>query len=141
MAFNWYSYGQDKAVVGMKADSTVDVIDSFVAEGAIPAGAVVERGTDPAKQVKASVTAANVIGVAIFENKVEETPLYPDKYAVPVMTFGDVYVQVGAAVTAGTPAYIDASGNFTDSTGTAVAGMTYMTSAEAEGLAVVRIRK
>jgi hypothetical protein len=57
------------------------------------------------------------------------------------MTFGDVYVQVNAAVTAGTPAYIDASGNFTDSTGTAVAGMTYMTSAEAEGLAVVRIRK
>ena len=142
MAFNWYSYGQDKAVVGMKADSTVDVIDSFVAEGAIGVGKAVERGTDPAKQVKASVTAANVIGVAIFENKVEETPLYPDKYAVPVMTFGDVYVKVNAAVTAGSPAYIDASGNFTGSTGgTAVAGMTYMTSAEAEGLAVVRIRK
>ena len=141
MAFNWYSYGQPIGVAGMKADSTVDVIDSFAAEGAIRAGAVVERGTDPAKQVKASVTAANVIGVAIFENKVEETPLYPDKYAVPVMTFGDVYVQVNAAVTAGSPAYIDASGNFTGSTGTAVDGMTYMTSAEAEGLAVVRIRK
>ena len=141
MAFNWYSYGQPIGVAGMKADSTVDVIDSFAAEGAIPAGAVVERGTDPQKQVKVSTTPANVIGVAIFENKVEETPLYPDKYAVPVCTFGDVYVQVNAAVTAGTPAYIDASGNFTDSTGTAVAGMTYMTSAEAEGLAVVRIRK
>lgn len=139
--FDWYSYGQDKGIAGMKADSTVDVIDSFASEGAIAVGKAVERGTDPAKQVKASVTAANVIGVAIFENKVEETPLYPDKYAVPVMTFGDVYVQVNAAVTAGTPAYIDASGNFTDSTGTAVAGMTYMTSAEAEGLAVVRIRK
>ena len=141
MAFNWYSYGQPIGVAGMMADSTVDVIDSFAAEGAIKAGAVVERGTDPAKQVKASVTAANVIGVAIFENKVEETPLYPDKYAVPVMTFGDVYVKVNAAVTAGSLAYIDASGNFTGSTGTAVAGMTYMTSAEAEGLAVVRIRK
>ena len=102
MAFNWYSYGQPIGVAGMKADSTVDVIDSFAAEGAIKAGAVVERGTDPAKQVKASVTAANVIGVAIFENKVEETPLYPDKYAVPVMTFGDVYVEVADAVTAGT---------------------------------------
>ena len=141
MAFNWYSYGQPIGVAGMKADSTVDVIDSFAAEGAVKAGAVVERGTDPAKQVKASVTAANVIGVAIFENKVEETPLYPDKYAVPVCTFGDVYVQVNAAVTAGSPAYIDASGNFTGSTGTAVAGMTYMTSAEAGELAIVRVRK
>ena len=141
MAFNWYSYGQDKAVVGMKADSTVDVIDSFAAEGAIGVGKAVERGTDPAKQVKESVTAAKVIGIAIFENKVEETPLYPDKYAVPVMTFGDLFVKVNAAVSAGSPAYIDASGNFTGSTGTAVAGMSYMTSAEAGELAIVRVRK
>lgn len=140
MAFNWYSYGQPIGVAGMKADSTVDVIDSFAAEGAIKAGAVVERGTDPAKQVKASVTAANVIGVAIFENKVEETPLYPDKYAVPVMTFGDVYVEVADAVTAGTAVKLSAAGAI-GATGTAIAGMTFMTSAEAGGLAVVRIRK
>ena len=63
MAFNWYSYGQDKAVIGMKADSTVDVIDSFAAEGAINVGKAVERGTDPSKQVKESKTAANVIGI------------------------------------------------------------------------------
>jgi len=139
--FDWYSYGQDKGLAGMKADSTVDVIDSYASEGAIACGKAVELGTDPAKQVKESVTAANVIGIAIFEQKVDASPLYPDEYAVPVMTFGDVCVKVNAAVTAGSPAYIDASGNFTDSTGTAVAGMTYMTSAEAEGLAVVRIRK
>ena len=140
MAFNWYSYGQPIGVAGMKADSTVDVIDSFAAEGAIKAGAVVERGTDPAKQVKASVTAANVIGVAIFENKVEETPLYPDKYAVPVMTFGDVYVEVADAVTAGTAVKLSTAGAI-GATGTAIAGMTFMTSAEAGGLAVVRLRK
>lgn len=140
MAFNWYSYGQPIGVAGMKADSTVDVIDSFAAEGAIKAGAVVERGTDPAKQVKASVTAANVIGVAIFENKVEETPLYPDKYAVPVMTFGDVYVEVADAVTAGTAVKLSPAGAI-GATGTAIDGMTFMTSAEAGGLAVVRIRK
>ena len=35
MAFNWYQYGQDKAVEGMKADSTIDVIDSFAAEGTV----------------------------------------------------------------------------------------------------------
>ena len=37
--------------------------------------------------------------------------------------------------------YIDeATGEFTDSTGTAVAGMTYLTSAGADELAVVRVR-
>ena len=141
MAFNWYSYGQPIGVAGMKADSTVDVIDSFAAEGAIKAGAVVERGTDPAKQVKASVTASKVIGIAIFENKVDETPLYPDKYAVPVCTFGDVWVEVAEAVTAGGAVYLYTAGAFGSSTGSAVSGMTYLTSAGAGELAIVRVRK
>ena len=140
MAFNWYSYGQPVGVPGMKADSTVDVIDSFAAETAIEAGQVVERGTDPQKQVAPSTTAANVIGIAIFENKAQEVPLYPEGYAVPVCTFGDVWVTVEEDVTAGDGAYIDSDGKFTDSTGTAVSGMTYMTSAEAGGLAIVRVR-
>lgn len=141
MAFNWYSYGQDKAVIGMKADSTVDVIDSFAAEGAIGVGKAVERGTDPAKQVKASVTAANVIGIAIFENKVDETPLYPDEYAVPVCTFGDVWVEVSESVTAGASVYLSTAGAWGSSTGSAVSGMTYLTSAGSGELAIVRIRK
>lgn len=141
MAFNWYSYGQDKAVVGMKADSTVDVIDSFAAEGAIGVGKAVERGTDPAKQVKASVTANKVIGIAIFENKVDETPLYPDEYAVPVCTFGDVWVEVSESVTAGASVYLSTAGAWGSSTGSAVSGMTYLTSAGSGELAIVRIRK
>ena len=141
MAFNWYSYGQDKAVVGMKADSTVDVIDSFAAEGAIGVGKAVERGTDPAKQVKASVTAANVIGISIFENKVDESPLYPDEYAVPVCTFGDVWVEVSESVTAGASVYLSTAGAWGSSTGSAVSGMTYLTSAGSGELAIVRIRK
>lgn len=141
MAFNWYSYGQDKAVVGMKADSTVDVIDSFASEGAIYAGGAVERGTDPAKQVKASVTASKVIGIAIFENKVDETPLYPDEYAVPVCTFGDVWVEVGEAVTAGSAVYLSTAGAWGSSTGSAVSGMTYLTSAGSGELAIIRVRK
>lgn len=141
MAFNWYSYGQDKAVVGMKADSTVDVIDSFAAEGAIGVGKAVERGTDPAKQVKASVTASKVIGISIFENKVDETPLYPDEYAVPVCTFGDVWVEVSESVTAGAGVYLSTAGAWGSSTGSAVSGMTYLTSAGAGELAIVRVRK
>ena len=144
MAFNYFSYGQDVAVVGMKADSTIDVIDSFASEGGVAPGQVVERGTNPDKQVKASVTAANVIGIAIFENKADETPLYPDGYAVPVMTFGDAWVEVIDDVVAGAGVYIDTDGKFTnedDADGSAVTGMTYMTSAGANGLAVVRVRK
>ena len=143
MAFNWYSYGQSVAVEGMKADSTIDVIDSFAAESAVAPGQVVERGTDPQTQVAPSVTAANVIGIAIFENKAEETPLYPEGYAVPVCTFGDVWVKVIDDVVAGAGVYIDTDGKFTnedDADGTAVTGMTYMTSAGAGELAVVRVR-
>ena len=139
--FDWYSYGQDKAVVGMKADSTVDVIDSFASEGAIAVGKAVERGTDPAKQVKASVTASKVIGIAIFENKADASPLYPDEYAVPVCTFGDVWVEVAETVTAGAGVYLSTAGAFGSSTGSAVSGMTYLTSAGAGELAIVRIRK
>lgn len=139
--FDWYSYGQDKAVVGMKADSTVDVIDSFASEGAIAVGKAVERGTDPATQVKASVTAANVIGIAIFEQKVDASPLYPDEYAVPVMTFGDVWVEVSEAVTAGASVYLSTAGAWGSSTGSAVSGMTYLTSAGSGEKAIIRVRK
>ena len=139
--FDWYSYGQDKGIAGMKADSTVDVIDSFASEGAIYAGKAVERGTDPAKQVKASVTANKVIGIAIFENKVDESPLYPDEYAVPVCTFGDVWVEVSEAVTAGGAVYLSTAGAWGSSTGSAVTGMTYLTSAGSGELAIVRVRK
>ena len=151
MAFNWYSYGQDKAVIGMKADSTVDVIDSFACEGSdIYAGQAVERGTDPAKQVVASVDASKVIGIAIFENKAQfawvspGTPIeYPEGYAVPVCTFGDVWVEVIDDVVAGAGVYLDTDGKWTnedDADGTAVTGMTYMTNAGAGELAVVRVR-
>ena len=141
MAFNWYSYGQAVAIEGMKADSTIDVIDSFASEGAIACGKAVERGTDPAKQVKASVTASKVIGIAIFEQKVDASPLYPDEYAVPVCTFGDVWVEVSEAVTAGSAVYLSTAGAWGSSTGSAVTGMTYLTSAGSGELAIVRVRK
>ena len=139
--FDWYSYGQDKGIAGMKADSTVDVIDSYASEGAIAVGKAVELGTDPAKQVKASVTANKVIGIAIFEQKVDASPLYPDEYAVPVCTFGDVWVEVSEAVTAGGAVYLSTAGAWGSSTGSAVTGMTYLTSAGSGELAIVRVRK
>lgn len=138
--FTFWSAEQAPGYAGMKADSTVDVIDSYpVATAGINAGVPVMRGTDP-NTIVLGTTAANVIGISVHTHKINETPYYPVGYTAPVCSFGDVWVKVEAAVTAGSKVYIDASGNFTDSTGTAVAGMTYLTSAGADELAVVRVR-
>lgn len=138
--FTYWSAEQAPGYAGMKADSTVDVIDSYpVATAGINAGVPVMRGTDP-NTIVLGTTAANVIGISVHTHKINETPYYPVGYTAPVCSFGDVWVKVEAAVTAGSKVYIDASGNFTDSTGTAVDGMTYLTSAGADELAVVRVR-
>lgn len=138
--FTYWSAEQAPGYAGMKADSTVDVIDSYpVATAGINAGVPVMRGTDP-NTIVLGTTAANVIGISVHTHKINETPYYPVGYTAPVCSFGDVWVKVEAAVTVGSKVYIDASGNFTDSTGTAVTGMTYLTSAGADELAVVRVR-
>ena len=138
--FTYWSAEQAVGYAGMKADSTVDVIDSYAAEEAIEAGVPVMRGTDPLTVALAD-DADKVIGISVHTHKINETPYYPVGYAVPVCTFGDVWVAVAADVTAGDGVYIDeATGEFTDSTGDAVAGMTYLTSAAAGELAVVRVR-
>ena len=138
--FEFWSAEQAPGYAGMKADATVDVIDSYpVAVAGIEAGVPVMRGTDPMTIVKGT-TAANVIGISVHTHKIDEEPYYPVGYTVPVCSFGDVYVKVNAAVTAGSKVYIDASGNFTDSAGTEVAGMTYIKGAGANELAVVRVR-
>ena len=138
--FTFWSAEQAVGYAGMKADSTIDVIDSYAAAEGIEAGVPVMRGTDPLTVALAD-DADKVIGISVHTHKINETPYYPVGYAVPVCSFGDVYVKVAAAVTAGSAVYIDeATGEFTDSTGTAVAGMTYLTSAGADELAVVRVR-
>lgn len=138
--FTFWSAEQAPGYAGMKADSTVDVIDSYAAAEGIEAGVPVMRGTDPLTVALADDADA-VIGISVHTHKINETPYYPAGYAVPVCSFGDVWVKVGAAVTAGGAVYIDeATGEFTDSTGTAVAGMTYLTSAGADERAVVRVR-
>ena len=57
------------------------------------------------------------------------------------MTFGDVWVEVAESVTAGASVYLSTAGAWGSSTGSAVSGMTYLTSAGAGELAIVRVRK
>lgn len=102
--FNWYG-GNAPALKGMKADSTLDTVDSYAAEGNIDAGDPVILGSNPAEQVKKASQpsdAATVIGVALHEHvDPKDGHTYPEGKAVSVMTSGDVYVEVAEDVTAG----------------------------------------
>lgn len=102
--FGWYGENA-KAIHGMKADSTLDTVDSYAAEGDIDAGDPVVLGTNPAEQVKKAAQASDastVIGVALHEHvDPKDGHTYPDGKAVSVMTSGDVYVKAGTDVTAG----------------------------------------
>ena len=149
--FNFYALEQDKGYPGMKADVTVDVVDSYASEGGIDPGEAVIRGTDPQKQVKAVASAddvAKVIGIAVHTHKdpVEGGKYYEEGYCLSVMTFGDIYVQAGGDVTAGDAValtFTDGEAKFVAAgdDATAVAGMTYLESGVEGDIVAVRIRK
>ena len=154
-AFQWYQQDMPLAIPGMKADSTVDVVDSFAAEAALNPGNAVIRGTngDQIKPVTAAADIANVIGIAVHTHKAYEGTgaYYEEGYNVPVMTFGDVYVQVAGTVTAGGVVAMgvtnDGAGFYAhgatvgEGTATDVAGMTYLAGGVAGDIVPVRIRK
>ena len=154
-AFQWYQQDMPIAIPGMKADATTDVVDSFAAEVALNPGNAVIRGTngDQIKPVTTAEDIANVIGIAVHTHKAYEGKgaYYEKNYCVPVMTFGDVYVQVAGTVTAGG---VVAMGVTDDGAGfyahgatvgngkaTDVAGMTYLAGGVAGDIVPVRIRK
>lgn len=114
-AFNNYQQYDDKAFPGMKADSALDTVDSYAVETATNPGIVVKRGTDGSKQCKplaAAADAAAALGITVHTHKELETPYYPVGYSVPVMTFGDIYIEAGGDITPGTVMAIDASLKF-----------------------------
>lgn len=157
--FNFYE-NQDKGFPGMKANSTVDTVDSFASEGGVNPGEAVFRGTDVEKQVKAVAVAADlakVIGIAVHTHKDpnETGKYYEEGYSVPVMTSGDVFVEAGGDVVAGggVAILIDGDGPHFVAVGstatvggetvtaTTISSMTYMTSGSEGDMVVVRIRK
>ena len=149
-AFEWYQQGMPVAIPGMKADSTIDVVDSFCAEAALNPGAAVVRGTgdQQVKPVSVAGDVANVIGIAVHTHKDYSGTgaYYEEGYCLPVMTFGDVYVEVGGTVTAGGAVAMtvtDGVAAFVASgTGaTNVTGMTYLASGVKGDIVPVRIRK
>ena len=149
-AFEWYQQGMPVAIPGMKADSTIDVVDSFLAEVALNPGDAVVRGTgdQQVKPVSAAGDLTNVIGIAVHTHKdySGEGAYYEEGYCLPVMTFGDVYVEVSGTVAAGgrvamtvtdgVAAFVASGTGATD-----VTGMTYLASGVKGDIVPVRIRK
>lgn len=103
---------QSAARVGLQADSSLAVVDSFAAEGAIPFGRLVVRGTSPEKECKLPAAADDitdakkVLGIAMASQNVEtplpgdtNPPQYPDERTTPVMNFGRIFVETEAATT------------------------------------------
>ena len=149
-AFNFYG-NQEKGIPGMKADTTVDVIDSYAAKNSMNPGDVVYRYSANSVAGYTTVAGANkVVGVVVHTHKDYEGTgdYYEAGYNVPVMSFGDVYVAAGDdSIVAGGQAYVSVSGgSATFVSGgegaDSISGMTYMSDASAAGDAVVlRIRK
>ena len=146
--FNFYANEQDKGFAGMKANVAVDTVDSFAAEDGINPGEAVIRGTNVETQVKA-VTATEdiekIIGIAVHTHKEPSAngKYYAEGDAVPVMTSGDIYVEVNGNVKAGDTVKMsieDGAGIF-EASGTVVRNMTYMESGGAGDIIRVRIRK
>lgn len=100
-------YGFTSAIgqAGQIADSSMRVVNSFAAEAVVPFGAAVQRGTNPAKQVKPFI-GGTFAGVAVFSHT-EETGQYEIKGSAAVMSKGRVIVDtLAVSVTAGGIAYV-----------------------------------
>lgn len=141
-----YSQNQPIAFAGLLADVTISTVDSFLAEAAIGFGVPVIRGTDKARQVKAvSVAgdAAKVIGFTVHD-QCHEQAAFAVKDTVNVLTAGRAWVQVAVAVVAGDAAGVSevaaTKWGKVDATYLAVTGAKFISSAAANGFAIVEIK-
>jgi len=134
------------ATAGQKVDLRNDNVISFAAEGVVPFGLAVKRGTDPEKQcIVISANTETLLGVALKTHTVVQTgdiAQYADTDTVSVLEQGAVYVEVTAAVVAGEAAYVDvANGKFTNvaTDNLAVPNGKFISSAADAGLAALAI--
>lgn len=147
--FTWYADQDAIGYPGLKADTTTDVIDSMAAESGINPGDPVIRGTKEGqvKVATAAIDGKKVIGVAVHVHRepAEDDAYYEAGYAVPVMTFGDIYVIAGGDVAPGDAVDIAIGDGktlvFTKSAGTnTVPNMTFLDKGAKGDIVRVRIR-
>lgn len=141
-----YSQTQPIAFAGLLADATLGTVDSFLAETALGFGVPVIRGTNKARQVKAvsaAGDAAKVIGFTVHD-QCHEQAAFAVKDTVGVLTTGRIWVKVATAVVAGDLAGVAetaAAGiGKVDATYLAITGAKFISSAAANGFAIVEIK-
>ncbi|QDP67005.1 MAG: hypothetical protein Unbinned3138contig1000_47 [Prokaryotic dsDNA virus sp.] len=106
-----YGYISTVAQAGQKVDLVFDTVDSFAAEGAVPFGVAVIRGTADDQCQVADSDAGDFLGVSLFTHTIEQTfpatgnAAYADTDTVSVVSDGRVWMEAVGAVTAGAAAY------------------------------------
>lgn len=106
--FNWYGTDDAPAFPGLKANTSVDVCDSYTAEEGINPGDAVMRGSADGlcKPITSNTDADKIIGIAVHvhrEPQADGGAYYEAGYCLPVMSFGDIYVRAGGDVHVGDP--------------------------------------
>lgn len=109
--FEEYQREQGAGFPGMKADTTTDVVDRYATAEGLNPGDPVSLGTEGGTVVKAT-DPAKVLGVVLHVHKEPKVPYYAAGEEVDVMTFGDVYVEAGADITAGSLVGLTGDGKF-----------------------------
>lgn len=138
---SWYSRELDKGFAGMIANTAIRNCDSYAVEeekGLNPGDAVVLGTTENLVKKVDSGSESKVIGVVVHNHKEPSNPYYEQGDSVAIMSTGDIYVEVGEAVTAGDVACIMASSYKWGKTGT-VTNAKYLKGAESGGLAILRL--
>lgn len=152
---------QAAAFAGMKGDSRFDLVVSGIAEGAVPFGKLVSRGTLLEKQGilpsgVADLVPARALGVSLQTHAIESgipgsgDASYLDKNNMSLLRRGVVFVKVEETVTVDSPVFVrvtaggDGLGSFraSDPGGSAALAFTsakYVKGAAANGLALVEI--
>lgn len=141
-----YNATQAVAVEGAQATMVPATIISRTVEPAagIGFGKAVSQGAADKGIVGFATGATKFVGITLLDRSVVGTAANPDAFpqraSARVITKGDVWVVADVAVAAGDAVTLTATGAFSNTGGTAVAGARWDTSTTAAGqLAVVRL--
>src|SRR4051812_933419 len=99
-----YNAYQSQAMIGMKADSMDDNVDTFAAAAPIPFGVVVSRVSTANLKVQKGGTA--FVGIAIHDHIIGSRAGYIQYDAVSVLTRGRVWAKLKSAVNVQDGAYV-----------------------------------
>lgn len=99
-----YSAYQSQAMVGMKADSMDDNVDTFAAAAPIPVGVVVSRTAAFAQTIQAGGTTQ--VGISLHDHTIGSRGGYIQYDAVSVLTRGRVWAKLSSATNVDDGVYV-----------------------------------